>query len=280
MGEIPQVSCSEIARAARQPLSPVRASPAMSPGHEPSDGSTWEGATHEKLTDGWVHKPTEKLGYRRWQARSEGDENEAPPERTATAKEGFAKARSDLSLRNIFFEPQRTTFMVEGRPVQVPSLFRNTLFQFLCVSFFCFVFFLVCCSDFLFSVFPLFFSRMNKRGLSDGEVSDGWFQTGGFRRMVSDGSFRRGFPTDGFRRVVSDGGGRWGFPELVAQVLVLTHEDAGLTEQLPYMAARCSPIQVVEFFGRSANRDPPCESQHCVFNWWKEPCVYVCVHVL
>ena len=51
---------------------------------------------------------------------------------------------------------------------------------------------------------------------------------------------------------------------------MLTHEDATWTEQLPYMAARCAPVQVVECFGRAARRSPPCATEHCVFNWWKE----------
>ena len=64
------------------------------------------------------------------------------------------------------------------------------------------------------------------------------------------------------------------FPELTlsldAQVLVLTHEDATWTEQMPYMAARCAPVQVVECYGRAAKRDPPCKPEECVCNWWKE----------
>ena len=56
------------------------------------------------------------------------------------------------------------------------------------------------------------------------------------------------------------------------KVLVLSHEDASRTEQLPYMAARCAPVQVVEFFGRAAKRSPPCRPHECVFNWWKAQC--------
>ena len=55
-----------------------------------------------------------------------------------------------------------------------------------------------------------------------------------------------------------------------AQVLVLTHEDATWTEQLPYMAARCAPVQVLECFGRAAKRKSPCGTEECVFNWWKD----------
>ena len=63
-------------------------------------------------------------------------------------------------------------------------------------------------------------------------------------------------------------------PAIVAcriQVLVLSHEDATRTEQLPYLRVRMRPMQVLEFLGRAARRDPPCETQHCVFWWWKEP---------
>ena len=64
------------------------------------------------------------------------------------------------------------------------------------------------------------------------------------------------------------------FPELTlsldAQVLVLTPEDATWTEQMPYMAARCAPVQVLECYARAAKRDPPCRPEECVYNWWKE----------
>ena len=50
---------------------------------------------------------------------------------------------------------------------------------------------------------------------------------------------------------------------------MLSHEDASRTEKMPYMAARCAPVQVVEFFGRAAKRCPPCHPHECVFNWWK-----------
>ena len=54
------------------------------------------------------------------------------------------------------------------------------------------------------------------------------------------------------------------------EVLVLTHEDASVTEQLPYMAARCAPVQVMEFHGRAAKRQPACKPEESVFYWWKD----------
>ena len=60
----------------------------------------------------------------------------------------------------------------------------------------------------------------------------------------------------------------------LAQVLALTHEDSSFTEQLPYLAARLAPIQVLECFGRAAKREPPCKTEECVFYWWKEPGVF------
>ena len=53
-------------------------------------------------------------------------------------------------------------------------------------------------------------------------------------------------------------------------MLVLQHEDATETEWLPYMSMLCSPMQVIEFWGRAAKRDPPCKPEECVWHWWKE----------
>ena len=53
-------------------------------------------------------------------------------------------------------------------------------------------------------------------------------------------------------------------------MLVLQHEDAQETEWLPYLSTLFSPVQVIEFWGRAATRDPPCKPEECVFHWWKE----------
>ena len=56
----------------------------------------------------------------------------------------------------------------------------------------------------------------------------------------------------------------------VIQVLVLQHEDSDPTEWLPYLSVLFSPVQVIEFWGRAAKRDPPCKPEECVYHWWKE----------
>jgi hypothetical protein len=62
----------------------------------------------------------------------------------------------------------------------------------------------------------------------------------------------------------------------VRQVLVLTHEDAKEEELMPYMAVRCRPAPVLEMWGRSAKRDPPCRAEDAVFHWWRDHSV-VCL---
>ena len=54
------------------------------------------------------------------------------------------------------------------------------------------------------------------------------------------------------------------------QVLSLQHEDSTPTEWLPYLGVIFSPVQVLEFWGRAAKRDPPCRSDEAVFYSWKE----------
>ena len=54
------------------------------------------------------------------------------------------------------------------------------------------------------------------------------------------------------------------------QVMVLTHEDATDEEKMPYLAVRCAPLVVKEFFGRAAKRNPPCPVAECIWWWWKE----------
>ena len=57
---------------------------------------------------------------------------------------------------------------------------------------------------------------------------------------------------------------------LCHEVMVLTHEDATDEEKMPYMAIRCHPMVVKEFFGRAARRDPPCPVSDCIWWWWKD----------
>ena len=43
--------------------------------------------------------------------------------------------------------------------------------------------------------------------------------------------------------------------QTIGQVMVLTHEDASDEEKMPYMALRCHPLVVKEFFGRAAKKN-------------------------
>lgn len=51
---------------------------------------------------------------------------------------------------------------------------------------------------------------------------------------------------------------------------MLTHEGATDVEKFPYLSVMLRPLQVVEFYGRSASRDPPCPKFEAVFHWWKD----------
>ena len=51
---------------------------------------------------------------------------------------------------------------------------------------------------------------------------------------------------------------------------MLNHELATLQEEMPYLAAIWHPMPVVQFWGRSASRQPPCAKDHAVFHWWRD----------
>ena len=52
--------------------------------------------------------------------------------------------------------------------------------------------------------------------------------------------------------------------------MVLTHEDASDEEKMPYLAFRCHPLVVKEFYGRACKRQPPCPPSDCIWWWWKD----------
>ena len=64
--------------------------------------------------------------------------------------------------------------------------------------------------------------------------------------------------------------------DFASQVLVLNHEDASDTEKMPYLSVLFSPVQVVEFYGRAAKREPKCKPEEAVWHWWKERRKQVC----
>ena len=55
------------------------------------------------------------------------------------------------------------------------------------------------------------------------------------------------------------------------QALVLTHEGATQVEQLPYLGVMLAPTPVLDFYGRCATRQPPCNKNDAVFYWWQDP---------
>ena len=55
------------------------------------------------------------------------------------------------------------------------------------------------------------------------------------------------------------------------QILVITHPEATVEEQVPYLAHMCWPLPAVELFGRSARTAPACRTEHAVMHWWKAP---------
>ena len=57
---------------------------------------------------------------------------------------------------------------------------------------------------------------------------------------------------------------------LDSQALVLTHENASQTEQLPYLGVLLAPTPVLNFYGRCATRNPPCHKNDAVFYWWQD----------
>ena len=61
---------------------------------------------------------------------------------------------------------------------------------------------------------------------------------------------------------------------IYVQVSVLNRELATLQEEMPYLAAIWHPMPVVQFWGRSAPRQPPCAKEHAVFHWWRV-CEYI-----
>ena len=79
-------------------------------------------------SDAWVRQTAQRLerfepehlGEARWSEAASSRDGVRPA--LHTGQETLFEARMDLSLRRPFFSPQRSTFVVEGRPVQVMCL--------------------------------------------------------------------------------------------------------------------------------------------------------------
>ena len=52
--------------------------------------------------------------------------------------------------------------------------------------------------------------------------------------------------------------------------MVLTHEDAPLADEMPYLVHRLTPLPVTTFVGRAAKRDPPVPVTDALWWWFKD----------
>jgi hypothetical protein len=60
---------------------------------------------------------------------------------------------------------------------------------------------------------------------------------------------------------------------VIAQVLVMTHEDADGVLTLPYLSTRFRGIPIREFIGRTASNVPPCRMNEALFYGWRDSAV-------
>jgi len=60
---------------------------------------------------------------------------------------------------------------------------------------------------------------------------------------------------------------------VIAQVLVMTHEDADGVLTLPYLSTRFRGVPIREFIGRTASNVPPCRMNEALFYGWRDSAV-------
>ena len=51
---------------------------------------------------------------------------------------------------------------------------------------------------------------------------------------------------------------------------MLTHEDAPLSDQMPYIGSILQPLKPRVFLGRSAKKEPICQPRHAVYKWFQD----------
>jgi hypothetical protein len=52
--------------------------------------------------------------------------------------------------------------------------------------------------------------------------------------------------------------------------MVLSYEDAPLSDTMPYLVHRLTPVPVTGFVGRAARRQPPVPVREAVWWWFKD----------
>ena len=167
------------------------------------------------------------------------DEEASEPVALASAAAVYSAAldehRRGGGVRASGFEPQRNTFFVLGRPVQV-LMWQKTcpmLFRFSMLKYMCFWVLQTPTASFVTSVADLCLLRMLIVG------------------------FLLGLSV---------------YPECMhfPQVLVLTHERASTEEVIPYLQWVFYPLPVVCLFGRCAAESPTINKESCVYYGWKD----------
>ena len=119
-----EILCYYYLRKRVRSLSYVRGSGRLDPTPEASGAGLPAGAMASS-SDSWVRQTARRiernspsrLGERRWAEIADASDGVRPA--LHTGRETLWETRMDLSIRRPFFSPQRSTFVVEGRPVQV-----------------------------------------------------------------------------------------------------------------------------------------------------------------
>ena len=93
-----------------------------------SSSNHWLARAYERL----AREPEEDedepaWGQKRWAviAKKLRESDSHDPPSAERSQKALQEVRTDYSMRKLAFEPQRTTFIVEGRPVQVHVLFKK-----------------------------------------------------------------------------------------------------------------------------------------------------------
>ena len=95
-----------------------------SPAAMASGSDDWMAATERRIND-WRNEDIEGSGLARWSEAEKilKDYVDLGPSRERSQMM-LNEIRKDLGSKRLFFEPHRTTFVVEGRPVQVHIVYR------------------------------------------------------------------------------------------------------------------------------------------------------------
>ena len=60
------------------------------------------------------------------------------------------------------------------------------------------------------------------------------------------------------------------FGDLIREVMVLTHFEAPVEDQMPYYHTRCAPVRPLVFVGRSAKFEPAVPARECEYMYMQD----------